>query len=150
MARKKSREKREMEMNLTPMIDVVFQLIIFFMLVTEMAQADLEALTLPDASESAPDTGQVERIIVNILKPEDEGRCRIKVKGREMNLGELRRHLRIRAETSRDPGNPSLSTRPVLIRADRTTPFRYTQAVMQECVRPGIGIWKIEIATKDD
>ncbi len=32
----------ELEMNMTPMIDVVFLLIIFFMLITDMTQQDLE------------------------------------------------------------------------------------------------------------
>ena len=40
----------EMEMNMTPMIDVVFLLIIFFMIITDMTQQDLEELTLPMAA----------------------------------------------------------------------------------------------------
>ena len=36
----------EMEMDMTPMIDVVFLLIIFFMIITDMSQKDLEELEL--------------------------------------------------------------------------------------------------------
>jgi biopolymer transport protein ExbD len=146
---KKDRSKNEVPMNMTPMIDVVFQLIIFFMLVTEMSQADLELLRLPDASMATPDNPKQKRIVVNITAPEGNGRCRIKVRGREMDLPELNRFLRIEAELDRDPVRPQLSNLPVLIRADRTSPFRYTQAVLQECVKPGVGIWKVQIATTE-
>ena len=37
------------ELDMTPMIDVVFQLIIFFMLITDMSQKELEELYLPKA-----------------------------------------------------------------------------------------------------
>ncbi|MHC4780468.1 MAG: ExbD/TolR family protein [Planctomycetota bacterium] len=150
MARKKKKTESGMEMNLTPMIDVVFQLIIFFMLVTEMAQADLEVLTLPSASEASPDNNpEKKRITVNLLPPGDAGICKVKVGGQVMDSKRLHRYLKTEAEISRDPEDPRLSTRALLIRADRDTTFRYVQFVMQECVKPGVGIWKIQIAVKD-
>ncbi|MHC5079838.1 MAG: ExbD/TolR family protein [Planctomycetota bacterium] len=150
MARKKKSQGDEMKMNMTPMIDVVFQLIIFFMLVTEMAQADLEMLTLPSASEASPDNNpEKKRITVNLLPPEAGGVCRVKVKGKVMDQKALHRYLKTEAEISRDPDDPRLSTRALLIRADRETTFRWVQFVMQECVKPGVGIWKIQIAVKE-
>ncbi len=50
---KKKRIVESMDMdsfNMTPMIDIVFQLIIFFMLATEMTRASIEQLTLPKAN----------------------------------------------------------------------------------------------------
>ena len=150
MARKKSEQGEEMEMNMTPMIDVVFQLIIFFMLVTEMAQADLEVLTLPHASEASPDSNpEKKRITVNLLPPEDGGFCKVKVGGKEMNQKALHKFLKTEAQIARDPEDPRLCTRALLIRADKETTFRYVQFVMQECVKPGVGIWKIQIAVKE-
>ena len=49
---------KEVELNMTPMIDVVFNLIIFFMIVTDMTQKELEQLTLPNSSEAMEDDGQ--------------------------------------------------------------------------------------------
>ena len=151
MARKKKRNMgEEIPMKMTPMIDVVFQLIIFFMLVTEMAQADLEVLTLPSASEASPDANpEKKRITVNLLPPEEGGFCKVKVKGQVMDQKRLYRFLKTEAEISRDPDDPRLSTRALLIRADRDTTFRFVQFVMQECVKPGVGIWKIQIAVKE-
>ena len=58
----------EMEMNMTPMIDVVFLLIIFFMIITDLTQQDLEELKLPEARsaiEDKPDP-KVVRPIINM------------------------------------------------------------------------------------
>jgi len=150
MARRKKKRVEGMDIDMTPMIDVVFQLIIFFMLVSEMAQADLEILQLPSASEASPDTTpEKKRIVVNLLPPEEGGICQVKVTGKVMDQKALHRFLKTEAEISRDPEDPRLSTRALLIRADKDTTFRYVQFVMQECVKPGVGIWKIQIAVKD-
>lgn len=42
-------------MDLTPLIDVVFQLMIFFMLTTNFAKTESIELSLPSASEASPD-----------------------------------------------------------------------------------------------
>ena len=78
MAKKKVRQRNtgpeyDLDINLTPMIDVVFNLIIFFMVITDMTQQDLEYLILPRAELANPDEGEdKDRIIINIkfhLKP---------------------------------------------------------------------------------
>ncbi len=45
-------EKSEIKLNMTSMLDIVFQLIIFFILVTNFAAADLPPLEPPDPLES--------------------------------------------------------------------------------------------------
>ena len=45
----------EMDMDMTPMIDVVFLLIIFFMIITDLTQQDLEDLELPMAMHAVAD-----------------------------------------------------------------------------------------------
>ena len=57
------------EMDMTPMIDVVFQLIIFFILITDLTQSELEELKLPmamNAVEDKPDPSIV-RPVLNVL-----------------------------------------------------------------------------------
>jgi hypothetical protein len=39
---------------------------------------------------------------------------------------------------------------PVLIRADRNTPFKYIQKIMEVCTREGILIWKVQLAASED
>ena len=50
----KMREERP-EMDMTPMIDCVFQLIIFFFLVIDLQNQDLEPVKLPKADFAIPD-----------------------------------------------------------------------------------------------
>ena len=53
--------------NMTPMIDIVFQLIIFLMLATEISQIELADLILPKASDGIVDRNpDKDRLIVNI------------------------------------------------------------------------------------
>ena len=49
LARRKANRHipKEAKMDMTPMIDVVFLLIIFFMVVTELVRLEIEPVTLP-------------------------------------------------------------------------------------------------------
>ncbi|MBI5359262.1 MAG: biopolymer transporter ExbD [Planctomycetes bacterium] len=54
--------------DMTPMIDCVFQLIIFFMLATDMSQRELEALIPPKAPKAQPIApNEDDRLIINIV-----------------------------------------------------------------------------------
>ena len=51
----KEEAQAETKMDMTPMIDVTFQLIIFFMLLMDMSTKELEELVLPKAPQADPD-----------------------------------------------------------------------------------------------
>ncbi len=80
--------------NMTPMIDCTFQLIIFFMLVTQMVSADYVQMDLPDPVGSRGDKlDEPNKVIINIVPHSDRkiaanrslsGRCK------EYSLGILR------------------------------------------------------------
>jgi biopolymer transport protein ExbD len=59
-----------LEMNMTPMIDCVFLLLVFFMIVSEMSSLDLENMALAYADQAkAPEEESVDRrVVVNIQK----------------------------------------------------------------------------------
>lgn len=141
------------KMDLTPMIDCTFQLIIFFILVTDMSQRELEILTLPMAPISVEDDGQdKERIVVNIVDPNNADAARemnpnwppIYIKGEQMqSLDQMRAKLLAYADPRRYPDTtvnmvePKLklypSKKPLLIRCDQNQVFGWVQAVMQYC-----------------
>ena len=148
----------EMEMNMTPMIDVVFLLIIFFMIITDLTQQDLEALQLPQARSSVEDKPdpKVVRPILNIpisgsivykgdplYLPED---------GLEMT--KLERFLASQATAMPHVVDPALGIplpdNPLMIRADRNTDFKYIQRIMAICGKDGIKIWKLELGAAED
>ncbi|MBL8901213.1 MAG: biopolymer transporter ExbD [Planctomycetes bacterium] len=70
MSRKRDTSPGTLEVDLTPMIDMVFQLIIFFIVVIDFTQKDLEDVEPPKvrygAVEDKPDP---ERLLINITRP---------------------------------------------------------------------------------
>ena len=53
-------------------------------------------------------------------------------------------------ETSMDEGlGFELVDTPILIRADRNTPFKYIQRIMEVCTREEIRIWKVQLAASE-
>ena len=143
----------EMEGDMTPMIDVVFLLIIFFMVITDMTQADLEDLQLPEANNAVADKPDPDewRPIVNI---KIDGSILVK---RELlfdpedsdDYKQLREYLSDVARRMKKDEAGVLPDEALLIRADMNTPFKYIQKVMEQCGYQGIQIWKIQLAASE-
>ena len=72
MAKKKRKivlARKGVDMDMTPMIDCVFLLMIFFVLVIDLSQKNLEDLILPRAEFQEPDDEPPEnRPILNVLQ----------------------------------------------------------------------------------
>jgi biopolymer transport protein ExbD len=147
----------EIVMDMTPMIDIVFQLIIFFMLLMDMSTKELETLVLPKAREAVEDKPDPKdpRPIINIIAngqilvkrdlyydPEhDDGYAKLKKF--------LADRARLMPKAHVDKNNPNsmmAPDKPILVRADQSTPFKHIQKVMEICGQEGIKIWKIELA----
>ena len=136
MARK-HRESAKIELNLTSMMDVVFQLIIFFLLVNNMSSAELPKLETPEPLESKaymlPDR---QSVTVNVIPP-DEGAnvarsVRVGVKDiLPGNYGELTQLLKAEVEK-----NPDIE---VDLRADKSIHYLHVQPVMNAITAAGIG-----------
>ncbi len=104
--------------DMTPMIDVTFQLIIFFMLVMDMSSRQVETIHPPSASTAIQDDDPTE-LVVNCMP---DGRVRIQGQGfSDEALESLFEGRRPRS---------AAADYPVLIRADRSTPFETIQKVM--------------------
>ena len=136
MARK-SQENPALDM--TPMIDVVFELIIFFVVTLVEAQRKDETIELEDGKhgivltpEELPPTHMM--IDVGIVqKGPKAGRPRISMGDRELTADEISRRVK---EKMRKVGEF-----PVLIRADYAVPHWAVARVMNACT--AAGIWKI-------
>jgi biopolymer transport protein ExbD len=139
----------EMKMNMTPMIDVVFLLIIFFMVVVDLSQKELEDLVLPKADMAQKDENPEEkRMIINITRP---GHYIVKRKDRGVvddAINEIRAHLTswVNFFGAREREEDGCFARPILIRADHKTEFKYIQKIMFICGEPALKIYKIELA----
>ena len=155
--RARDQGNEDIELNMTPMIDVVFNLIIFFMIVTDMSQKELEDLVLPDSKSSVEDKAEEQdlRVIVNITKSDKATYLQtrevdLKVKGVEYDLKALKSHLYKMAELKRDLTHDAKPSEVfVLIRCDRDIAWREVQWVMQACADQTVRIYKIQFATKE-
>ncbi|MBX3469914.1 MAG: biopolymer transporter ExbD [Planctomycetes bacterium] len=161
-----AKRKRKFELDpepkpdLTPMIDIVFNLIIFFMIVSELSNLTVEQLQLPFADRSEePRPGAPEKILQVNVMPTGIVKIRSQaytgdpqLKGKYPWLQEF---LEIEAAGyEREPPEPGQPGTPpsalrVNIRADKEVKFQYVQQVFDACVRNGI--YKTSIgATRDD
>ncbi|MHC4223958.1 MAG: ExbD/TolR family protein [Planctomycetota bacterium] len=143
------------EMDMTPMIDIVFNLLIFFMIVTDLSQKDLANLTLPLAYKAVQDKADDpdDRLILNI---DDMGRLLYKGKARTLDelgtiLDQAKRvyNLKMRAkgkEGEDDFGGMKASKLYVLLRADRDTPWQHVQWIMT--IMAEQKLYKLQFATK--
>ncbi len=70
-----SKSKAEVGFNMTPMIDCTFQLIIFFMLTTQMASQDYAKMELPKPTGSVAKEMVGDRLVINVVPhpPDKDG-----------------------------------------------------------------------------
>lgn len=108
--------------DLTPMIDCVFQLLIFFLVVARFAEEERELeVVLPQASQAVPVVGRPEVLYVSVSS---DGRYF--VGGRFVSLDHL--HKILKQAGASNPGKQA-----VVIRADERCQWRHVVAVMDAC-----------------
>lgn len=122
-------------LSMTPLIDVVFLLIIFFLVATKFEEEEREMdVLLPEASEAMPLTSTPKEIFVNVDK---DGTYY--VAGKQLNEDGLLDVLREAAD--RNPGRQK-----VIIRADKQCVWQYVVAVMNQCNRAQIFDYTVSIS----
>ena len=125
-------------LNMTPMIDIVFQLLIFFILAIELQNTITEDLNLPEADQARLDINVTEpRTTVNVT---EDGT--IKVTGRVISPEELHRLLDAKREVFRDQA--------VRIRSDRDAQYCHVQQVMGICKKLSIHNVSFGAAREDE
>ena len=147
MAKKVELEHKS-ELNMTPMIDVVFLLLIFFMVVSELSALDAEAMTLPWAHMAKPpEAGKKgDLVVVNILRPRGgEEAGEIRIRGKKFDKRTLKEFLRqAAAEVPLEDTRKRISSLKVLIRADQECRYEAVQIIFDAAQQNGI--YKTEIA----
>lgn len=144
--------RRQMHIDMTPMIDCIFLLMIFFTLVVDLSQQNLEDLVLPAAKyQQADDSPPRNRPVLNILQDGSiayKGSIRVdrsRAADGQRQLVELLRQCKQNLQTPDDVRADS-GAGPVLIRADKWTEWEHVRQVLQGCSRPEIGFQRIELA----
>jgi biopolymer transport protein ExbD len=127
------------EPNLTPILDMVFQLITFFMLVINFQAASLDlSLKLPVVGSARPvEKGAEDLLVLNVNKA-----GKVMMYGNEQDptafVQKEAKEARIKLKLSgkkvkQDEELPTL----VVVRADAATPFELLNKVLTECQKEG-------------
>lgn len=116
----------EPSIDLTPVIDTVFNLLIFFLVGTTFLQAEREMkIALPVAASAAPISAMAQNLIVNV-----DAAGAIIVAGRTMAAEDLKALV-----TQAVTGNPEQK---VTVRGDRATAYANIVTVLDICKNAGI------------
>jgi biopolymer transport protein ExbD len=122
----------DLHIDFVPMVDVLFNLLIFFLLATSMSHAEREmSIALPYSSASGPISAAMREIIINVHadgQPE--------VAGKRMTVDELAALVRTAAT-----GNPDQK---VSVRGDRNASYASVAAVLDACKGAGVQLPYLE------
>jgi len=148
--------------NLIPMTDIMFLLLLFFMLGADMGQRELEEVSLPKADQAGidPNPGPDNRLTINAHHRLDvscrpyshQEVCRqndhwkLAIKGQDCTEPQkLAAVLQQETASSRkaDVQGRTVSDRRVMIRSDASAPYALAQRAMNVCAEQGI--YRIEV-----
>ena len=114
----KTEAMEEPNLNLTPMIDIVFLLIIFFMVGTQFTEIERQFdVQLPQVADASPLTSRPDEMVLNV---QSDGT--ITMDAEQKTLDELFEILTAAKEAYADQG--------VLIRGDGTGPYQHVVDVL--------------------
>jgi biopolymer transport protein ExbD len=123
---------------MTPMIDVVFLLIIFFLVSSHLArQENRLPLDLPIASSYGPTDPERAALTISVDAKAD---CRIA--GKVVDSASL-------AEILRDHRERQGLTASIRIRTDRGVQYRYVEPILREAARAGVTDATIAVREQD-
>lgn len=124
----KAKRDFDYDINIAPLIDVVFLLIVFFLTVSHMAQIRVEALSLPEAQQGdKADEVSKARVIINIAE-----NGQIVISGQKHSIESISPLLDREIQRL---GRDAVS---VLIRADRKVAWKIVSEVLQLCSQKSI------------
>lgn len=120
--------------NMTPMIDVVFLLIIFFLVSSHLAKQEHHIkLDLPSARSGIDEIDRVETVVVNVLA---DGTWQIA--GRVIGEEYLQEYISKKVQASSEPIR-------LKIRTDKVVQYRFLSPILKQAAQAGIGDIKFSV-----
>jgi len=149
--------KEDVTCNLIPMIDIMFLLLLFFMLGADMGHRELESVVLPKADHVTKDEfdDKEGRLTINAHHRENipcslhgskqicrsDAHWEIAFRGKDCTDPDVLT-LALKGSVSGRPDDP-LESKRVMIRADAGAPYGLAQRAMNVCAKNGI--YKVEV-----
>ncbi len=123
---KSGKVNEPINLELTPMIDMVFLLLIFFLVATTLRQEERELdIVLPAAESAAPVSVALRELVINVNQDGDAI-----VNGKTMDAEAVRALVAEAVEA-----NPKQK---VTVRGDRRTPYDHIARILDACSAGGI------------
>ena len=135
-----SYQRKPLAVNMTPMIDVVFLLIVFFLVSSHLVKQEAQMpLKLPKATSGPTAVDEEgERVIINVLA---DGR--VLLAGNVVTREQLSQRLSTRFETFRRQ-NRDRDDLEIRIRSDRSVAYAHIEPILLACAKAGI--WNVTFA----
>ncbi|MEO8677316.1 MAG: biopolymer transporter ExbD [Casimicrobiaceae bacterium] len=161
--------KEDVTANLIPMIDIMFLLLLFFMLGADMSQRERAELILPKADQVKEEPkekteGEI-RTTINVAHRSEgagfhcaivaaHGVCRepdhwyVTIRSQAYTIDTIKDQIKAEADAALEPdidpaAGKRLSGRKVIIRADQFAPYGMVQKLIEMCGQAGM--YKIEV-----
>lgn len=145
----------QVDVDMMPMIDIVFQLIAFFMVITnfEQTQADERVILARDQLAMPPKVKREKELTINIGFERNTDGEKIDPEpyifwpGEKIRIGGLEPKLRLEAQIFKDEGT-NIEDVTVVIRADAEAPTGLVQEVIKLAQKEGIEFQKFAIKAR--
>ena len=126
---------QDTHVNVTPLIDIIMCLIIFFLLVGHIAKAaSVKGVKIPSAKNGKDMRDKSDQLIINLVPPTggygDNAAPAILIWGNQIPDGQLASYLR-----KQKSENAKIK---VVLRADRSIPYKFVAPVLISCAQAGI------------
>lgn len=138
------------EPNLIPLLDLVLQLVMFFIMVSNFAAQENNAdVSLPaSTSARAPDPGETDLIYLNL---NDKGALMVTGQEPLANLAQIKYFLMSEYSTAKrtaeSKGQKTVTT-VVVIRADKNSDFKPIYEILREAKTAGFSKWQLRTYIK--
>lgn len=130
----KHRHTTVISMNMTPAIDMVFNLLIFFMVVSQVSQLQREPVQLPQVDQAQEQ--QRSELTINVRRDQT-----FVIAGRQVELSDVASELlQLRERSGNDPDRIR-----VVIRADERVPSRAVNDLVRVLNELGIRLVRIAV-----
>lgn len=146
-------DSEDIDINLTPLLDLVLQLIMFFMITVNFVKADQfdESVTLPVAQSAVPLEATAEKWV--FLNLDAKGKLVGTLGNMSLDTPEKIKAYLVREKEglereARAGGQKGELKLVVVLRADQNCRYREVWQVVDSCQRAGFRRWQLRVMTK--
>lgn len=122
----RQKDTQEIEIDMSPMIDMVFLLLIFFIVASQIVKIDKVPIEIPAAAYAKVPEDETGRYMITVNR---EGEMFVGAASEQVDIDQLKDQIAAELELDEDLQ--------ILIRADRKTRAKENEKIMEACAEVG-------------